>query len=246
LHPQSIGLFGGFWVVDKNGSDITRDFTPLLKQLFLLILLYTHKDRKGISSTKLKNILWFDKNEESAKNNRGVSISKLRQTLECVGDISIKSNNSYWTVEFGKEVYCDYSEALYLMDELSKEEELNIENLKKLLSLLSKGELLPNLQVEWVDSFKSYFSNNLMDILFELLKKEKLVENPQLCIDVADAIFIQDSLNEDALRLKCATLVKIGRNMLSKKIYEAFSKEYKLLFGTDYETPFEQVIYTEP
>ena len=242
LRAKSVCLFGGFWVVDKNGNDTTKEFTPLLKQLFILILLNTFKDRKGISSRKLKDILWFDKSEESAKNNRGVSISKLRQIFEHVGDISIKSNNSYWTVEFGEDVYCDYSEALFLMDKLSRKDGHNLDILKKLLEILSKGELLPSIQVEWVDSFKSDFSNRLMDILFELLKNRKVADNPQLCIDVADAIFIQDSLNEDALSLKCATLVKMGRNKLSKKVYEAFVKEYKLLFGTDFGTSFEHII----
>jgi two-component SAPR family response regulator len=245
LRVQSVCLFGGFWVADKNGNDVTKDFTPLLKQLFLLILLHTYKGGKGISSGKLKDLLWFDKSEESAKNNRGVAISKLRQIFEHVGDISIKSYNSYWTIGIGEDVYCDYSEALYLINELSRNKELNIDNLKRLLALLSKGELLPNLQVEWVDSFKSDFSNNLMDILFELSKKHEVADNPQLCIDVADALFIQDSLNEDALQLKCATLVKMGRNKLSKKVYGAFAKEYKLLFGTDFRTSFEQIVYTE-
>jgi len=245
LRAKSVCLFGGFWVVDKNGNDTTKEFTPLLKQLFILILLNTYKDRKGISSRKLKDILWFDKSEESAKNNRGVSISKLRQIFEHVGNISIKSNNSYWTVEIGDDVYCDYSEVLYLMDTLSKKDGLNLDSLKKLLEILSKGELLPSIQVEWVDSFKSDFSNNLMDILFELLKNRSVADNPQLCIDVADAIFIQDSLNEDALRLKCATLVKMGRNKLSKKVYEAFIKEYKLLFGADFGTSFEHIVSPE-
>jgi two-component SAPR family response regulator len=245
LHVQSVCLFGGFWVADKNGNDVTKDFTPLLKQLFLLIVLHTYKDGKGISSSKLKDLLWFDKSEESAKNNRGVAISKLRQIFEHVGNISIKSYNSYWTVEMGEDVYCDYSEALYLIDELSKGKELNIDHLKRLLALLSKGELLPSLQVEWVDPFKSDFSNNLMDILFELSKKHEVAGNPQLCIDVADAIFIQDSLNEDALQLKCAALVKMGRNKLSEKVYGAFAKEYKLLFGTDFRTSFEQIVSTE-
>ena len=238
---QSVCLFGGFCVVDRDGNDITKDFTPMLKQLFVLILLYTHKDRKGISSTKLKDVLWFDKSDESAKNNRGVSLNKLRQLLESVGDIAIKSNSAYWTVEFG-EVYCDYSEALYLIDILSRGENTDLDNLRKLLVLLSGGELLPNLQVEWVDSFKSEFSNNLMDLLTELSKKQKVLDNPQLCIDLADAIFIQDSLNEDALRLKCSMLIKMGRNKLSKKVYESFAKEYKLLFGENFGIPFEQIL----
>ena len=242
MHPRSVLLFGGFCVVDKNSNDATKDFTPMLKQLFVLILLYTYKDRKGISSTKLKDVLWFDKSDESAKNNRGVSLNKLRQIFENLGNISIISNNAYWTVEFGEDVSCDYPEALSLIDSLSRCGDPDLDNLRKLLSLLSRGELLPDLQVEWVDSFKSDFSNNLMDVLFELSKKQKIRENPQLCIDLADVIFIQDSLNEDALRLKCVMLIKMGRNKLSKNVYESFVKEYRILFASDFEITFEQII----
>ena len=51
-----------------------------------------------------------------------------------------------------------------------------------------------------------------MDVLFELSKTQKIRENPQLCIDLTDVIFIQDSLNENALRLKYSMLVTIFRS----------------------------------
>jgi hypothetical protein len=56
-------LFGGFQVYNKNFEDITSYFSPLLKELFLLIFLYSFKNNKGISSEKLTEILWFDKSE---------------------------------------------------------------------------------------------------------------------------------------------------------------------------------------
>lgn len=239
---KSITLFGGFCVIDKDGNDITKEFTPMLKQLFVLILLYTFKGGKGISSVKLKDTLWFDKTEESAKNNRGVSLSKLRLIFDLVGQINIKSSNSYWTVELGDDVYCDYSQALYLIDKLSKNKEVDTNDIVKLLSIVSVGELLPNLQVEWVDPFKADFSNTLVDLLLDLSKKAEIRSNPQVSIDLADTIFIHDSLNEDALRLKCSVLVKMGRNGLAQKAYASFTKEYNILFGTEFEYSFDQII----
>ncbi|MDR2948076.1 MAG: hypothetical protein LBV71_02600 [Prevotella sp.] len=242
LISQSVCLFGGFCVIDKKGNDVTKEFTPMLKQLFVLILLYTFKGGKGISSVKLKEILWFDKTEESAKNNRGVSLSKLRLIFDQVGQINIKSNNSYWTVEYGEEVYCDYSQALFLINKLSRSGEINIDDLKRLLAIVSVGELLPNLQVEWIDPFKSEFSNTLVDLLLDLSAKPEIRVNTQICIDLADAIFIHDSLNEDALRLKCSVLVRMGRNGLAQKAYASFVKEYNVLFGSDFEYTFDQVL----
>jgi two-component SAPR family response regulator len=238
---KSISLFGEFCVIDKDGNDITKEFSPMLKLLFILILLHTFKGGKGISSVKLKDTLWFDKTEESAKNNRGVSLNKLRMIFDLVGQINIKSNNSYWTVEFGDDVYCDYSQALYLIDKLSKNKETDTNDIVKLLSIVS-GELLPSLQVEWVDPFKADFSNTLVDLLLDISKKTEIRLNPQIAITLADTIFIHDSLNEDALRLKCSLLVKMGRNRLAQKAYAAFTKEYNILFGTEFEYSFDQII----
>ena len=238
---QAILLFGGFQAIDKESKVITGEFTPILKQLFLLILLYTLKDGKGISTVKLREILWFDKTNESAKNNRGVSLSKLRTIFEKIGDISISGKNSYWTVKFGTDIYCDYYAALILMDRLSVSPELS--DIKKFVSIVSAGELLPNLQIDWVDPFKSNFSNKLIDLLLNIIANAKQLELSQsLMIDIADAIFVHDSLNEDALKIKCTLLVEMGKNGLAQKTYTSFIKEYQSLFATDFKYTFEQII----
>lgn len=240
-YRRSILLFGGFQVIDKDSNKITGEFTPTLKQLFLLILLYTLKDGKGISSVKLREILWFDKTNESAKNNRGVSLSKLRSIFEKIGKISINSANSYWIVEFDEEIYCDYYEALILMDRLTKE--ANLKDINRLVSIVSAGELLPNLETEWVDSFKSDFSNRLIDLLLNLIDHSSdLNLSSSVMINIADAIFAHDSLNEDALKIKCTLLVEMGKNGLAQKVYSSFIKEYQSLFGVDFKYTFEQVV----
>ena len=43
---SSVLLLGGFQVFDKQGGNITGDFTPTLKQLFLFLLLNTIKNGK--------------------------------------------------------------------------------------------------------------------------------------------------------------------------------------------------------
>jgi len=48
---NSILFFGGFQIINRDGIDITSKFTPLLKELFLLIFLNSIKD-KGISILK--------------------------------------------------------------------------------------------------------------------------------------------------------------------------------------------------
>ena len=238
---QSIVLFGGFQVMDEHSEDITGEFTPMLKQLFLLILLYTLKDGKGISSVKLREILWFDKTEESAKNNRGVSLSKLRSIFEKIGDISINSKNSYWTLQFDEAIYCDYYETQILIDRLYQN--IDLRDLERLLSIVSVGEMLPNLQVEWVDGFKSDFSNKLIDLLLHIVDKSpEYALDQTMLINIADAIFVHDSLNEDALRIKCRILVQMGKNGLAQRTYHSFTKEYQAIFDADFEYSLDQII----
>ena len=241
IRKRSILLFGGFQAIDKEGQKITGEFTPLLKQLFLLILLNTLKDGKGISSFKLKETLWFDKSEEKAKNNRGVSLSKLRLIFEKIGEISINAQDMYWIIQFGDDIYCDYYEALILMERLKKQPEKK--DIKRLASIVAVGELLPNLQNEWVDPFKADFSNNLIDLLLNLISRASSLDiDSALQINIADAIFAHDSLNEDALKIKCRLLVETGKNGLAQKAYSSFIKEYQSLFGAEYKVSFEQLV----
>lgn len=244
-HPQysAIYLFGGFQVFDKNGRDITKEFTPMLRQLFILLLLYTVKNGKGISSVKLKDLLWYDKSEGSAKNNRGVFMNKLRLLFEHIGTLQIRNQDIYWSIELGEEIYCDYILVLSVMDRIaSSVKTATKEDVQSLLQIVSKGELLPNIQTEWIDSFKSDFSNQLIDLLLDIYQQSNVQKYPQTCIHMADAVFMHDSLNEDALSIKCRNLVLMGKYGLAKKAYTVFIKEYKVLFNTDFNHSFEEVI----
>ncbi|GHT46896.1 hypothetical protein FACS189440_05950 [Bacteroidia bacterium] len=242
LQKQAIYLFGGFQVVDKSGNDVSAHFKPLLKNLFLLILLNTIKNGKGIAFSKLKEILWFDKSEESANNNRGVALSKIRQIMDNVSEIRFNKKGVYWSVEFGEGIYCDYYEALVLMKKIKENKETSMNDIQRLLTIVKAGELLPNTQVEWADTFKSEFSNELIDLISGIIRKNDALFSDDVSIDMANALFIHDLLNEDALKLKCKVLIKTGKNGLAKNTYTAFLKEYAVLFGMEYKYSFDQIV----
>ncbi|GHT02586.1 hypothetical protein FACS189440_05700 [Bacteroidia bacterium] len=242
IDKSAIFLFGGFRVLDKNGHNVTGKFSPLLKQLFHIILLNTLKDGKGVSSLKIRETLWFDKTQESARNNRGVLISRLRQIFEQVGTINIDNNNSFWTIEFGSDIYCDYYEAITLMKRLRNSDNPSNEDVRNLLFTVLGGTMLPHLQNDWIDPFKADFSNNLIDALLYVLHHPHQQLSPKDYIDVADAIFIHDALNEDALTIKCKTLVTMGKNGLAKGVYSSFIKEYNASFSSTFKYSFDQIV----
>ena len=240
---QAIYLFGGFQVKDKNGNDITGEFSPTLRQLFVILLLNTLKeDVKGISSIELDDTLWPNKTHDSARNNRSVAFSKLRQLFENVGQMNIDSANSYWIVKLSAEIYCDYHEALSIIQNLKKSNNRTKEEVMKLLDIVSCGELLPNMQIEWVDSFKANFANDLIDLLIDISKQPELSFSLSELVYLADTLLIYDLLNDDALRLKCSSLVKMGKNGLAHTTYNSFVKQYTVLFGTQYNYSFAQII----
>ncbi|KAA6303071.1 MAG: hypothetical protein EZS26_000674 [Candidatus Ordinivivax streblomastigis] len=236
VKEKSILFLGGFQVFNKNGKNITGDFTPTLKYILVLLILYTSKNNKGISSSKLQELLWFDKTDESARNNRSVNLSKLRVLLEELGNIDITSENIYWTISLPNDVFSDYAEVLKLVSKIKNRDIASEEDLLRLLELLDYGILLPNIQLEWVDNFKTDFSNQLIDTLMQVANntKSSFYENLEIRLRIADSLLKIDSINEDAINIKCQTLVKMGKKSLAKTTFDNFNKEYKLLLGEPY------------
>lgn len=231
---KCVCFFGGFRVIDEEGNDITALFTPTLKALLILLILYTGKDSKGIIGSKLIQLLWYDKTEESAKNNRNVYMSKLRGLLDKVGGIKILNQNGFWSIQFEEGAICDYLEAIQLY------QGNNSQDLEKLLELLLRGMMLPNVETDWIDAFKNDFSNDTIDLLCKLLGQKDLSET--LMLKIADTLFQHDYINEDALRVKCRLLCRQGKNGLAKTVYDTFCKEYTASLGADYKYSFMEII----
>lgn len=231
---KSICFLGRFQVIDKSGNDITASFTPTLKTLLIALILYTAKDPKGISGKKLIRLLWQDKTEEAAKNNRNVYISKLRGILEEIGDVKIINQNSFWRIQIDDNTLCDYLETTRLFNEKDSQ------SLEKLIELLLRGGLLPGVEIDWIDTFKNDFSNAAIDLLCQLLKNFTLTDT--LKLKIADALFQYDYLSEEALQVKCLILYQQGKIGLAKTIYDSFCNEYESSLGVNYQCSFMQVI----
>lgn len=238
---SSICLLGGFYVSDKSGQNITGQFTPMLKYLLVLLILYTIKDPKGISGRKLIQMLWYDKSEDSAKNNRNVYMSKLRSLLESVGNAEIINQNGFWTIKL-HDINCDYTEAMGFFSKIEKTEHLTPNEISSLLELLLRGVLLPNTEEDWTDSFKSDFSNQTIDVLTFLSGNESYKFADDMKLKIADTLFLHDYVNEEALYLKCSILYNSGKKGIAKTVYDNFRKEYEMLLGVDYKYTLQDVI----
>lgn len=233
---SAISLLGTFNVRDKEGNDITGAFTPRLKSLLILLVLYTEKNKQGILTKKATDILWSDKEEEAARNNRNVTLRKLRVLLEKVGDVEVVSDAGFLCIRWCEGVFCDYRMALDCIRQFKENGEHGDDKLlNQILEILLYGPLLSNTIVDWLDEFKDSYSSLSIDLLRNLLDVQR--DNYDTTLRIVDVLFLHDPLNEEALKVKCSVLYAQGKKGLAKSVYDRFCKEYKESLGEEYTTP---------
>lgn len=236
----SFMVFGGFQVFNSKSEDITGQFTPLLKELFLLIWLHTFKNNKGISSEKMTEILWYDKSEKSAQNNRAVNLAKLRHLLEQVGSIKLSKKTGYWKAIYNESlIKSDHVEFLNLT---SSKSNLTKEKINHLIKITNQGPFLRNVQYPWLDDFKAQVSELTIDTLIHFANQCDIKKEADFIIHLADSIFIFDVTNEDAMILKCKALHFAGKHSYAKATYEKFFKEYLEMYGEEYNRSFINIL----
>lgn len=245
--PRSqIFLFGQFRVLDKEGIDITDLFTPLLKELFLLILIYTSRER-GISSDGLNEILWREKSVKDAKNNRSVNLAKLKNILERVGDCKLIKQSGFWHFQvLGDSIYVDYEKYMSICCCNNKPEIKEGKYIKELLSIAKKGSLLFQTEYDWLDDVKSEVSNFIIDTLLMFVNSKNGRLSPEFLVEIANCIFHFDQLNENALEHKCRSLILLKKHLLANKTYAKFCKDYKNIYGEDFGRSFNDIIKNDP
>lgn len=230
---STIRLLGGFQVYDVDGNNVTGEFSPTLKLLFIFLLLNAVKDTKGVTSQQLDEIFWFEMSKSNALNNRSVNMRKLRILLSKIGEISIVHKNGYWHLEIGDNLVCDYLLACSILKEISDDKNINVQKIEDLLQLCINGVLLPDVNVEWLDEYKSHYHINLTEKLLELSLKPVVNNDFRLLLNIAEVILAIDSIDEDAMQLKCSILYKIGRKGMSKQCYDHFCADYKRILNTN-------------
>lgn len=230
-------LFGQFEVYDKEGNDITRSFTPLLKELFLIIAIYTLRYGKGIAAEKLYATLWRDKSSKEAQNNRSVNMVKLKAILDKLGAAGFVKDADRWSLHYSKEeISIDLDDFLQLCKPgavLSKKE------LQSLLGLVQRGALLADTAYPWLDDLQSEISGTALSVLSAATVQ--FSEDPEFLIEIANGIFVFDPVNEDALRVKCRSLGILGRHSMAKALFNKFAKEYYHIYGEEFQGNFNEV-----
>ena len=236
---NALYVLGDFRVFDKNGKDITYRFSVKLQSLVAAILL-SQKIEGGITTQKLTSNLWPGKSPKDAKNIRGVTINHLRNILEDMDGIQLVNDNSQWFFSINDDFYCDYLHALQIIAEI--EEKNTSESLTQhLAGLVKRGSLFRNTETEWIDDYKQKFETSVEQLLTRQLQTEYNQENYQNALNLSDALFVIDPLNEETLLVTIRILKKSGKIEYSQNLYNRFSLRYKATMGKDYSAKYTSI-----
>lgn len=226
----SVKLLGGFRVVSVSGEDITGSFSPQTSRLFMILILYT-AEKGGISNAKLKSLMWSDKSDESYNNNRGVTMKKIRTVLEQVGPIDFVSDAGQWKV-VDPDGQCDYLAASRVLQ--------GNPGMEAVLDIAAEGPLLPEVQQDYLDAFKSLHANRVLQQL-EAFRSRSGV-SPDLSIRIADAQLRFDSLDEEAVRAKCQALIAQKKLGSAQAAFSRFTEEYQRMMGEPFAEDFKDFV----
>ena len=233
-----IKLFGAFKVLSKEGRDITSEFTPKLKSLFLVILLHSSKTKNGISTEELTDIVWPEHGYKSAKNSRGVTIRKLRLILEQLNGVEIEFKRDRWMLQLSQDAYCDYFECIHLLENPQFN---NLEYYYRLFHIVEDGQIVKNENYAWMDDIKGYVDYRVIDLLLKYIGLLNETQDADLILKIIDRIHISDPVNEKALELKVRILISQDNYNFARYCYDSFCKNFEEFYGQKYQKSFSDI-----
>lgn len=233
-----VRLFGDFTVIDAAGNNITGQFTPKLKQLFLILLINSGKDKNGIPSRELSEVLWKGQTAKNAKNLRGVTIRNLRLLLGSMDKIDIIYQSDTWSLKFSGSVYCDYVDCIRMLEENNNNSK---DFFNRFYNIIKEGEVFRGESFHWLDDNKGFIGNHIVDILINFLESHSDAASPDKIIKISELILVYDPANEIALSFKVKMLVRQNNLHLARFTYERFCTLYEEMYGERFGKTFSQV-----
>jgi two-component SAPR family response regulator len=230
---NSIYLFGEFTVCNRNNRDITYMFSKKLKEAFCLLLQYS-QEREGISSAHLSRLLWPEKPPQEVKNIRNVTLNRLRKILEELDGIELLYEKGTFVLMQKAANYCDYTRCMQILSTDQWEVEY-----QELIKIVTQGKFLENEDSPFYDSLKEKTEKRIEPLIIHAIEGSYDKESWQTTINLAQAAFHIDPLNETALNYMIKAMQKLGMHEGAKIKYLSFLIEYKKVMGKDYPNPIK-------
>ncbi len=164
---NAIKLFGGFRIFDKDGKDISSEFSQKIKEIFLIILIrsFDQHRQKGMTSEELSTIIWPESSGDKLKSSRGVAISRIRKLLPSVEGIKLEFIDKLWCITLDNGAIIDYAEYIRIRKTRNSDKYLSNEKMDSLINILEGGEFLKGISYEWLDPIKMKINAEIVELL---------------------------------------------------------------------------------
>ena len=239
---NSVKLFGAFQINTLKDGDLTGRFSPLLKQLLAFFILNQTETGDGTGIKKLTDTFWPGVPPDKAKENRGANLKKLRRLLESIEGISISYQDKKWFFVAGEGTLVDVFQYTGLKKTIRQQAasgRVEHDLIVDLLEMVKAGNILQNIEAEWLDAYKSTVADEVIGLLFLLLKSESAQE---LKTEIARTVLKFDPVNEEALKQLLTGFTIQGNHGQARQCYDDFCRKYLLLYNEAYPVAFRDLI----
>lgn len=221
-------LFGELTLLDDNGIDITRNFSPKLKQLFLMLFVRSFLNSKaGLRTEFITSTLWPDLSLAEAKNNRNVSVNRLRAILSGINGARINVEKSKMTLVLPENFYCDLLEFRIR----TNTPDWSVKKFKGLQNMVTRGELFADCDCEWFDAFRQQHKEEVIRRLTGIIIGNHHTETERLAL--AECLLSQDPVSEPGIKAKLQILSAMGDHLSAKTAFETFKRAYHSVYDTE-------------
>jgi DNA-binding SARP family transcriptional activator len=236
-----ICLLPTFCVYSSEGEDITARFQPRLRKILVALIVYSVKDKKGISVKDFTDKFWKDMDKAQRSNNRNVNISNLRKLLKLVGDVKIINKDGFLSIAFGSGVKCDYRTSMKLLHRYNAcGDDGDVKFMECITELLNRGPLVTEMSFDWLDESKNKYSSNSLDMLLRMLRSGTSRVSESDVTRIARLMFMHEPTSEKALSACCAVFIKHDKRSIAKNVFLRFCEDFLDIMGEPYSVPFAE------
>ncbi|GMU87374.1 MAG: hypothetical protein AMXMBFR48_26150 [Ignavibacteriales bacterium] len=222
-------LFGNLTLLDDEGNDITRHLAPKLKQLFLMLFVQSYLNgRTGLLTTIITATFWPELSLAEAKNNRNVSVNRIRSILAGIKGAEIKIEKSRMKLILPENFYCDLLE----FRKRTYSPDWSCKKIKGLKEMLTRGELFGDCNYEWIESVSKKYREEVVRRLTGIIVGNHHTDSEKLIL--AECLLSQDSVNELGIKTKVQSLSSLGDHSLAKTAFDTFRRAYHSVHDTEY------------
>jgi hypothetical protein len=140
---------------------------------------------------------------------------------------------------FGGPIYCDYVECLNLLKrEKIHDTDFNL----AFYHIIQEGEIFKNESYDWLDDFKGFISNNIVDILLKFIDELTVEFDNELILKLTDQILVTDPVNDQGLSFKLKALIKQNNYNLARFTFDRFCVLYEEMYDEKFSGKFDELI----